>query len=59
MAWEGVHSAHETRPGFLIFISTKLFYIIPKGAFQTGADVVRLRRLLSDMMGRKARMRKV
>lgn len=58
MGWAAMRDAFETRSNFLIFISNNLMYLIPKRCLQSG-DVVRLRRLLSEMLGPKARMRKV
>jgi hypothetical protein len=58
MGWAAIRDAFETRSNFLIFISNNLMYLIPKRCLQSG-DVVRLRALVSEMLGRKARMRKV
>jgi len=56
--WKGVGDAFETKRSFLIFISKNVLYVIPKRCFREGEDVIRLRRLLAEMLGRKARVRK-
>jgi len=57
-SWENIREAFETKHNFLLFISRNQMYAIPKGCFANADEIANLRTLLSQSLGKKARIKR-
>jgi hypothetical protein len=57
-SWENFRKAYETKHDFLLFISDRMMYMIPKRSLTRGEDIEGFRELLRSRLKGKARMRK-
>ena len=54
-AWKNIYEAHETRNNFLIFISKKMMYTIPKRYFESAEQVASFKKLLRSQLDKRAK----
>jgi len=54
-AWKNIYEAHETRNNFLIFISKKMMYTIPKRYFENAEQVASFKKLLRSQLDKRAK----
>ncbi len=58
LPWFAFHEAIETKSGFLLFLSPREHYLIPKRCFRDSAEIEAVRGLLWEQMRSKARLRR-
>lgn len=56
LPWEAISEAFETKKSFLLFLSPGEHYVVPKRCFPNAGDIDRLRALLREQVGTKARV---
>lgn len=54
--WAGFIEVVETDTDFHFFTSPKFTYFVPKSAFESEEDIERLRHLVTERLGAKARL---
>lgn len=59
LSWDSVYKAIETKRSFNIFIYKSLFYVVPKRCIQQQEDVAKLRKILKQGLGNKAKVREI
>lgn len=57
ISWESIQKALESRHSFNLFISRKLFIVIPRRCLKTHDDVLNFRSILLRALGDKASLR--
>jgi hypothetical protein len=55
--WEGISRAAETRRLYLLFVSPRVVYIVPKHAFADEAQRAAFVALVRDRLGKRAKLR--
>ncbi len=58
MDWSAFHRAVELKEFFLLYMSSRVFHIVPKRVFSSSDQMDAFRSLLRSAMGAKARLRK-
>jgi hypothetical protein len=59
VSWESIHKAIESKHSLNLFLSLRLFIIIPKRCIRTSSDLAELRSILRTALGEKAQMKSV
>lgn len=57
VSWESIQKAVESKHSFNLFISSKLFVVIPRRCLKTRDDVVHFRSILRAALGDKASLK--
>lgn len=57
-SWQNVREAFEPKSNFLVFLADRLMYVIPKRCFQDSAQMAAFKTLLSDQLGKNAKLKK-
>ncbi len=57
LPWEAVSEAFETKKSFLLFLSPGEHYVVPKRCVPCADNIDRLRDLLREQIGTKAKLR--